>query len=627
MVVSESAGFLGMPTGTFLVFTLIFLTVVLFVSEWLPPDITAIGVIVALVAFEPWTGISPAEGLSGFSNPATVTILAMYILSRGIQETGIVRRLGVEVARLTRGSENRLLVAVVGLTGPIAGVINNTPVVAVFIPMVTELADDAGISPSKLLLPLSYASMLGGTLTLIGTATNLVASDLAAQLGRENPGQGLHAFSMFEFTHLGVLVLAVGGLYLLTIGRVLIPARVQPGDRTARFEVEPFLARVLVTQRSPLVGTVAADVIEDAHRDLDLDILDVVRGDQHFIATEGDRTIDSRDILTVRGNPETIQQFCTLVDLRILPRATVTDAELDNPDRATLVELVIPQRSTLVGDTIGSTRLRERYDATVLAVRRAGGELVREGLGSLELEAGDSLLVQTTEETADYLAENDDFLVTGELVDEMLERERERGLSPTTVPALLIVGSVIALAALGVVPIVIAALGGIVAMVVTGVLSPNEAYDAVNWNVVFLLAGVIPLGLAMQETGGAALLAEFVVGEAEQLPAPVVLMLFYLLTGLLANIITPVASVVLLMPIAVDTALRTGGNAFAFVLAVTFAASTAFMTPVGYQTNLMVYSPGGYRFTDYVRAGAPLQLLLAVVTTLGIWFFWGLTPP
>ncbi|SDM03792.1 Di-and tricarboxylate transporter [Halogranum gelatinilyticum] len=617
----------GLPTGTVLVFALILVTVALFVSELLPPDIVAIGIIVALVVLGPWTGISPEEGLSGFSNAATVTILAMYVLSQGIQETGIVRRLGVEVARVTRGSESRLLTAVVGLTGPIAGVINNTPVVAVFIPMVTDLADDAGISPSKLLLPLSYASMLGGTLTLIGTATNLVASDLAVQLGRENPGLGLHGFSMFEFTKLGAVVLVVGGIYLLTVGRLLTPARIPPGDRTARFEVEPFLARVLVTQRSPLVGTVANDVIEDAHRDLDVDILDVVRGDQHFIATEGDRTIEGRDILTVRGSPETIQQFCDLADLRILPRASVTDAELDNPERATLVELVVPSRSSLVGETISGTRLRERYDATVLAVRRAGGDLVREGLGGLELAEGDALLVQTTDETADYLGENDDFLVTSEMAEELLQRERERGLSPTTVPALAIVFGVIALAAAGLVPIVIAALGGVVAMVATGVLSPSDAYDAVNWNVVFLLAGVIPLGLAMQETGGAALLAQVVVGGAENLPVLVVLALFYLLTGLLANVITPVASVVLLLPIAVDTAARIDANAFAFVLGVTFAASTAFMTPVGYQTNLMVYGPGGYRFTDYVRVGAPLQLLLTVVTTVGIWFFWGLTPP
>jgi di/tricarboxylate transporter len=606
----------GLPVETVLVFGLIGLTVLLFVTEAVAPDIVAIGLVVALVVLGPWTGISAQEGLSGFSNTATVTILAMYILSKGIQDTGIVRRLGAEVAHVTRGSENRLLVAVVALTGPIAGVINNTPVVAVFIPMVTDLAEEAGVSPSKLLLPLSYASMLGGTLTLIGTAGNLVASDLSASLLD-------HPFGMFEFTALGVVVLVVGSAYLLTVGKALIPARVTPGDRTGQYEVGEYLARVLVPTRSPLVGVPAADVSTDAARDLDIDILDVVRGDEHFIATDSDRELAGRDILTVRGAPEEIKRFCDLGDLRYLPRATVGDDELDNPAEGTLAELVVPAESSLVGDTIGEARIRERYDATILAVRRRNGELVREDFGATTIEAYDSLLMQTTEETVDYLLETQEFVVTGEITD-LIERERERELSPTTLPALAIVAGVIGLAAVGAVPIVISALGGVVAMVLTGVLSPADAYDAVNWNVIFLLAGVIPLGLAMQETGGVAVLASGVVALATLGPAIVTLGAFYVLTGVLANVITPVASVVLLVPIAVDTARQIGAEPFAFVLAVTFAASTAFMTPVGYQTNLMVYGPGGYRFTDYVRVGAPLQGLLAVVTTLGIVALWGL---
>jgi len=190
--------------------------------------------------------------------------------------------------------------------------------------------------------------------------------------------------------------------------------------------------------------------------------------------------------------------------------------------------------------------------------------------------------------------------------------------------ALITLAAVIAVAALGLYPIVIAALGGVVAMLVTDLLDPADAYDAVSWDVIFLLAGVIPLGIALQETGGAALLASLVVERADLLPPLAVLALFYVLTSLLANVITPVASVVLLLPIAVSTATRIGAEPSAFVLGVTFAASTAFMTPVGYQTNLMVYSPGGYRFTDYVRVGAPLQLLLSVVTPVFIWLFWGL---
>ncbi|SFR35032.1 SLC13 family permease [Halogeometricum limi] len=599
------------------VFAVLVAAVALFVSEAVSPDVTAIGVVVVLVALEPFTNVSAADGLSGFSNPATVTIIAMYVLSAGVQRTGIVRRLGVEVAHLTRGDENRLLAAIVGLTGPIAGIVNNTPVVAVFIPMVTDLANEAGVSPSKLLIPLSYASMLAGTLTLFGTATNLVASELSADLlGR--------SFGVFELTPVGIVVFLVGGVYLLTVGKWLLPARVPPGSRTERYEVQPYLARVLVTSRSPLVGNFAQVVAEDARRDLGIDVVDVVRGDQHFVAADSDRQLEARDILTVRGNPPSIQRFVEYAALRQLPRAAVTDAELDHPERSTLVELVVPANSPLEGETVESARLRERYDAIVLAVRRAGGELVRDGIGATELRGGDALLLQTTAEAADFLAETDDFVVTNEVFDEVMARVRETGVSRATVVAVGILLSVVAVAALGVLPIAIAALAGVVAMVVTDVISPNEAYDAVNWNVIFLLAGIVPLGIALRETGGAALVADAVVGATAGLPILAVLALFYLLTGLFANVITPVASVVLFLPIAVSTAESVGADPFSFVLGVTFAASTAFVTPVGYQTNLMVYGPGGYTFTDYVRVGGPLQLLLAVVTSVAIAFWWGL---
>ncbi|MFB6129323.1 MAG: SLC13 family permease [Salinigranum sp.] len=606
----------GIPTGAALVFALVVVAVALFVTEVVSPDVTALGVVVALVVLGPWTGVSVREGLSGFSNEATLTVVAMYVLSRGVQRTGVVRRLGDVIARAAGGSERRLLAAVVGLTGPVAGIVNNTPVVAVFVPMVTDLADEAGVSPSRLLLPLSYASMLGGTLTLVGTATNLVASDISASLIG-------HPFSMFEFTPLGVIVLVVGWAYLLTVGRALLPARVPPGDQTSRYEIGEYLHRVAVPARSPLVHRRAAAVAAAARRDLDLDVLDVVRGGEHFVALDSDRPLEARDVLTVRGAPDAVRRFVRLVDLRLLPRATVTNEDLESPDRAALLELVVREDSSVVGQTVDEARLRERYDATVLAIRRRGGELVREGFGAIELRAGDALLLGTTDSTARYLAENRDFLVVGEPPEEVLERERAGGLSTEAVLALAIVGTVVGLAAVGAVPIVVAALGGVVAMIVTGIISTSDAYDAVDWSVVFLLAGVIPLGLAIQGTGGADLVAGALTAVAVGLPPLVVLALFSLFTGTLANVVTPVASVILLLPIAVDTAGRIGANPFAFVLAVTFAASTAFVTPVGYQTNLMVYGPGGYRFTDYVRVGAPLQLLLALVTPAAIALLWG----
>jgi di/tricarboxylate transporter len=287
---------------------------------------------------------------------------------------------------------------------------------------------------------------------------------------------------------------------------------------------------------------------------------------------------------------------------------------------------VVPPDSGFADLAIGEVKFEERYETTVLAVRR-GEETIRADLDDHELDVGDALFLQTTPEAVEFFEETGDLVVTHGFDSERPEPgEAERTeLDPKTPIAAGIMVGVVAVAALDLLPIVIAALGGVVAMVATDTLTPAEAYDAVSWNVIFLLAGVIPLGLAMQQTEGDVFLAGVLVESATVLPPIAVLGLFFLLTGLLANIITPVASLVLMVPIAVDTAAQIGANGFAFLLAVMFAASTAFMTPVGYQTNLMVYGPGGYRFTDYVRVGAPLQALLAVVTTLGIAFFWGVT--
>ncbi|HKJ59928.1 MAG TPA: SLC13 family permease [Halobacteriales archaeon] len=593
------------------VFGIIAVAIVLFVTEALPADTTAVAVIVSLVVLEPWTGIVPSEALSGFANPATITVVAMYVLSGGIQSTGVVEHLGAYLSRYTGYDQDRLLLATVGLAGPLAGVVNNTPVVAVFIPMVTDLADRAHVSPSKVLIPLSYAAMLGGTLTLVGTATNLVASDLSAQLID-------HPFGMFEFTPLGVLVLVVGIAYLLTVGQWLLPERIRPVDLTAKFAMGDYLSRVYVRRDSPIVGL----SIEEAFSDRDVDVLQVIRGEQSWVAPGSDQTVGPGDVLTLRAQRESVRAIVDDLGLRLLPRAEVSEAELDRPDGpGALVEAVVPPGSAMIGSTLAEIRLRERYRATVLAIRR-GGEVVHEELPRVELSEGDGLLLHATTEAVDHLEGRGDLLVTEVRADGPLRPMDAEDRAEAAI-AVGIVLAVIAIAALGWLPIVIAALAGVVAMIATGVLRPTQAYDAVHWNVIFLLAGVLPLGLALQGTGGDVFLAGLLAAAAEPLPLIAILALFYLATGLLSNVITPVASVVLMLPIAVESASRLGADGFAFVLAVTFAASTAFMTPIGYQTNLMVYSPGGYRFTDYVRVGAPLQLILAVVTSVGIAAIWG----
>ncbi|QCC60899.1 SLC13 family permease [Natrinema thermotolerans] len=664
-----------LSTGALVVFGLIAVALVLFVTEAIPTDVTAIGIIVSLAALEPVTGVGPRAAISGFANTATVTIVAMYMLSAAIQGTGVVQRLGVYLATITNGSEKRALLATICTTGPLAGFINNTPIVAIFVPMITDLAEKTGISPSKLLLPLSYAAILGGTLTLIGTSTNLLASEFAVELlGREPIG-------MFEFSALGVVILLVGLAYLATVGRWLTPARIPvDADLVEEFELEDHLATVRVRADSAPVGrtvddlearadadvrvlqlrragdgsdgeTASADrVLEydgereatleagpeasppgqrsgDSRTRLEADAASIPADGESFVAAATDERIREGDLLTVHGSLQAINRFVEAQRVHQLARESVTEETFEEaPSEDVLVKAVVPESSAFAGERLGETALREFFGTTVLAIRR-GGDLLRTDLAAVRLAPGDLLLVQTSDDAIDHFAASNDLLVVDDdVVDRLADADLDEvaPLSPKTPIAVGIMAGVVGAAALGLVSIVIAAFAGVFLMVVSGCLSIDDAYDAVSWNVVFLLAGVIPLGIALEATGGSAVIATGLVSAATYLPLVAVLLLFTVVTGLLANVITPVATVVLMIPIAVDAATSLGAAPFSFLLAVLFASATSFMTPVGYQTNLMVYGPGGYEFTDFLRVGGPLQLLLAIVTTVGITVVWGL---
>ncbi|WP_224448031.1 SLC13 family permease [Haloprofundus salilacus] len=609
--------------GVVFVSLVILAALVLFATEPVPVDITALGVMVTLMLVQPVTEtlasvgllaapirmISVDQGLSGFASQATLTVLAMFILSEGVQRTGVVQILGAKIAAVTRESESRQLGAVIGVVAPISGFINNTAAVAILLPMVTDLAERGRSSPSKLLLPLSYASMFGGTLTLIGTSTNILASDIFDRLGYE-------PFSMFEFTGLGIVVALVGTAYLLTIGRYLTPARIRPqSDLTEEFEMGEYLTEVLVREDSPLVGQRVQDALVETA--LDVDLLQLIRGGDVFLEPLGPKEIQGGDVFAVRTDRDTLVELLDVEGLDLVPVRVDEETLEAGGSGQNLVEVVVAPRSALVGESLSSLGFRQRYDATVLALRR-GGELIRRRMDDVALQVGDTLLVQASTGSIERLDRNRDFIVAQEI-------ERHDFRESKIPVAVGIVALVVAVAAIDFVPIVVSALAGALAMIATRCLKPSEIYEAVQWDVIFLLAGVIPLGIAMQETGADQLLADTVVASATALPMLGVLALFYVVTALLTNVISNNASVVLMVPVAVEAATQIGANPLSFVIAVTFAASTAFMTPVGYQTNLFVYGPGGYKFTDYVRVGAPLQLLFAVVTTLGITVFFPIT--
>jgi di/tricarboxylate transporter len=600
------------PVGIALVFSIILVALVFFVTEPVPIDVTAIGIMVTLIALGPWTGVSPREGVAGFSNPATITILAMMILSEGVRRTGAIQRLERTVASFTGDSEHRQLGATIGLVGPLSGIINNTAAVAVLLPMVSDLAHEHGTSPSKLLLPLSYASMAGGMLTLVGTSTNLLASDVSSRLAADYPG--LHAFSMFEFTNLGIVVFLVTAAYLLTVGFWLAPSRVTPRSDLDNTQREEFLTEVIIGDESPFVGSTIEETLEAI--EFEATVTQLIRDGDYYREPRLSTTVQSGDTFTIRLTADALGELHDVAGVEFVPEVMPMGGLDALGPGQTLVEIVVTAGSDLVGETVESSRFQDQYQTAVLAIRR-GGETAYERLTEYRIQPGDLLLIESDPSTVDRIADDPNVIVAGELESQQFRSSK----LPIAIGTVL---SVVAVAALGILPIMVAALGGILVMIVTGIVKPAEAYDAVQWDVIFLLAGVIPLGKALSETGGADLLGSLVASTADVLPLIGVLGLFYLVTALITNLISNQASVVLLIPVAVDTATQLSANAFAFVLAVTFAASTAFMTPVGYQTNLFVYGPGGYEFSDYARVGGPLQVILAVVTPLGIAAFWGL---
>ncbi len=604
---NQRRGTSGMTTS--IQFMLIFVAgiVVLFLWEPVPLYVIALLIPCVLVVCKEVSGISVEQALSGFSSEATITILAMFILSQGIQNTGLIQMIGEKISSFTGSSEIRQLGVITALSGPTAGIINNTPVVAIFIPMVSNMARRLKTSPSKLMIPLSYASMMGGTLTLIGSSSNLLASDLSEDLLN-------HPIGFFEFTVVGVVILVTGSLYLIFLSGWLIPERIDPEkDLAEEYEMGNLLTELVLHEDSSLIGQSVGESF--AMLNVDLDLVQIIRDDEKFMEPLQEKTLREGDRLIVRTGRAHLMELLNMDGIRLWSRDRVTEEQLEEPVKGqTMIETVIPSGSFLEGQNLKDVNFVERYDATVLAVRR-GEELTHSRMDELTIHAGDVLLLMATETTLNRLRENQNFIVAEEIRKEQYEQSK--------IPiALGIFGAVIASAATGMMPISISALGGGILMYLTGCVEANELHESVDWEVLFLLAGLIPLGIAMEQTGTAKYLALKALPIASQLSTLGALALFYLITVVMTNLIHKNASIVLMIPIAVDAAARMNLEPFPFLITVMLAASTAFLTPVGNHTNLMVYGPGGYRFTDFLKVGTPLQILLAIVTPITVWLLW-----
>lgn len=580
----------------------------LFVWNRLRVDVVGIMVMAALIL----TGLlTPAEGISGFANEAMLTVAAMFILSAGLVKTGALDHVGRWVARAAGDSEVRLVVVSLALVIPLSAFINNTPVVVVMIPLVLGICRATGVAPSRVLMPISFGSQMGGTLTLIGTSTNLLVAGLVLELGMDR-------IRLFDITPPALVLTGVGVAYLLTVGRWLTPERDAPRDVVSGYDLREYSTVLVVDPEADVVGrTLGEAQFASAYG---LDVLGLEREGERRYTVDASTVVQAGDLLLVRGKVADIARMEEEAHLRIRQPATpfvpdvAAEAEDDDPDRRRLAELMVTPASQLVGRSLKETNFRHRFGVPVLGVQRHG-EALRERIRDVRLQAGDLLLVRATQRVLLDLHKGPDLTLLG-TVD---MPRRRKGKLKLSVP---IVAAVVLLAAFDVLPILVSAMLGVIAMFLTGCVTADEAYEEVDWMVLVLLGSILPLGLAMQKTGAAALLARGLVDVTQPLGLLGTLAAVYVVTSLLTELISNNAAAVVLTPIVIATAHDLGASPLPYVIAVMIAASNSFMTPIGYQTNTFILGPGGYRFGDFVRVGGPLNLLMVAVATLVIpWFF------
>lgn len=583
-----------------IVLVLILVAIILFTTEKISTDLTALIIMSVLLL----TGITtPAEGVSGFSNSATVTVGAMFVLSAALKKTGAVNFLGDIVSRLFKYNVKLGIISTMLAVSLVSAFINNTPVVAVFIPIMLGVAMENKIAVSRLLVPVSFASMFGGVCTLIGTSTNILASSIAVQYG-------LPALTMFEFTPLGLLFCATGILYMTLMGVKLIPERGDADDLTHKYHMHNYLTDIILLKGSKSVGYRVPD--SPIVKELDIDILEVIREGHRVHTPLSETVLQENDLLRVRCDIRQLQKLMNKLGIK-----TITECDLHEEDftceNLVLAEVVVAPESILVGKTIQSARFRHIFPGTALALRHKG-ELINTGFSDIPLSAGDAILVEVRSENYETLKNDPNFVVVSEIERPIYRRDK-------IILTLLIIAGVVITATLNILPIMVGAIIGSILLVLGKCISLEDAYDSIDWHVIFMLGAIIPLGIALEKTGVALFISNKIIDVFGTMGPVAVMSTFYLFATLLTNIMSNNATAVLLVPIAITAAGTLGVNPKPFLMAATYAASASFMTPVGYQTNMMIYGVGQYRFADFLKVGTPLNLILWITATFMIPFF------
>ncbi|KXK06316.1 MAG: SLC13 family permease [Ignavibacteriaceae bacterium] len=578
-----------------IVITVVIVAVILFATEKISVDIVAILVMCFLVI----SGIlEPLEGLAGFSNEATITVASLFVVSAAMFKTGIVNIIGNKVTGFFRVNFTTGILMTILTVGILSAFINNTPIVAIFIPIMLGVSKKLNISASKLLIPISFASLFGGVCTLIGTSTNILINSIAIS-------HGLTGFRMFEFSFLGVILFIIGSVYLLTIGIKMIPNRRQKQDLSSTFMIRDFITEIRIKEGSKSVDHKISE--SSLIKDLEVTILEVNRGSQKFMIPKADFVLRANDILKVKGNIEKIKSLKDREGIALRSLEKISDDDFADKDTL-LVEAVISQDSDLIGKTLKSSDFRNNYGGIAIAIAH-GGRIYYNNLGDIRLRAGDSLLIEMGLNDIENLSNTNDFVVLKEIENQPFRKEK-------IIPAVVISIGLVLCITTGIIPIVMAAVTGALLLVLTGVITSDEAYKSIDWKVIFLLAGALSMGEALEKSGAAVFISENLINLLGGVSPFVLISTFYLLTAVLTEAMSNSATAILVAPIAIVSANSIGVDPRPLLLAVIFGASSSFMTPIGYQTNLMIYGAGQYKFIDFIKVGAPLKLFFWILASL-----------
>lgn len=591
-----------------LVLLILGVAIVLFASEKIRVDVVSMMVLLALLL----TGLlTTEEAFSGFASPAVITVWAIYIVSASLTRTGIADFIGRYIARVAGTDEWRLVLVLMLTVGVMSAFMNNIGATAVLLPVAIQLGRRANVPASKLLIPLAFGSLLGGITTLIGTPPNLLVSTALQDLG-------LAPFKLFDFTPMGLIIMLAGIAYMTLIGRHLLPGYQETthapdsSDLESEYRLRDFLTELRVEANSPLIGKTIAD--SGLGEQYDMTVMGVLQSGELRLGFLPDTHMQAGDILLAKGDSDTILSVLDKIGTSIVSGQVLTFNDLRSSE-STVAEIVVSQLAPLMGKTLKDVKFRGRYDLNVLAIWREEAP-IRGRLAEVPLYMGDILLVHGPRDRIERLRDDNSFLLLRPATE--LVRLHKAPIN------LIIFVSMITMVSFGWLHISVAAVLGAVLSVLTGCLTMDEAYTSIEWKSVYLIAGMLPMGIAMEKTGTALFLSEQILTAVGDLGPRAVLIGLFILTTIITEFMSNAAAAVLVAPIAITTALTLNVNPHAFAMGVGIAASNSFLFAIGHQACVLVYGPGGYRFFDYTKVGLPLTLLIWLLMIIFLPIFWPL---